>query len=98
MKHVAWNMPLENSRPMIAKMTIQKKTSRAMFMRGAIAFKMDERTTCKLGTPFTSFSGRSTLNARKILRSKPMPSLDTNTVSRPDVTTTKSMMFHRLCR
>lgn len=69
-----------------------------MFIRGAIAFKIDDNTTCKLGTPLTSLRGRSTRNARIILRSKPMPSLDMNIVSKPVDTTKKSIIFHKLCK
>ncbi len=77
---------------------MQKKTNSAIFIKGAIAFKIDDKTTCKLGTPLTNLRGRSTLNARNIFKSNPIPSLDTNVVSRPDETTTKSIIFQRLCK
>ncbi len=77
---------------------MQKKTRRAIFMSGAIAFKIEDNTTCKLGTPLTSLSGLNTRKALNILRSKPIPSLETNVVKRPDETTTKSIIFQRLCK
>lgn len=77
---------------------MQKKTSRAILTRGPIAFKIADKTTCREGTPDTSLSGRNTLNALIIFKSNPTPSLDTNSVSRPVVTTIKSIMFHTLCK
>lgn len=82
----------------MANITIQKKTNNAIFMRGAIALRIDDKTTCKLGTPLTSLRGRSTRNARIIFKSKPIPSLDINIVNRPVETTKKSIIFHKLCK
>ncbi len=61
-----------------------------------MAFKIDLRTTCKLGTPETSFKGLSTLTARRVLKSNPTPSLDTSIVIKPVTTTVKSIMFQTL--
>jgi hypothetical protein len=69
-----------------------------MLTSGPIAFKIADKTTCNDGTPETSLSGRSTLKALIIFRSKPTPSLDTNKVNKPVETTIKSIIFHILCK
>lgn len=63
-----------------------------------MAFKIDFKTTCKLGTPDTSFNGLSTLTARKVLRSNPTPSLETRIVMKPVTTTVKSIIFQTLLK
>ena len=51
-----------------------------------------------LGIPETNFRGRSTRTARRVLKSKLLPSLDMNIVIKPVTTTVKSIIFHTLRR
>ena len=61
-----------------------------------MAFRIDFKTTCKLGTPETNFKGLSTLTARKVRKSNPTPSFETKIVIKPVTTTVKSIIFQTL--
>ena len=63
-------MPQKSSRPMIAYNMMTNMTRMVMCKSGIMARNIELSTTCKLGTPLTSLSGRSTRMARSDLKSK----------------------------